>query len=285
MSASATATLPDALPPLATGPHRRTFDRLAQLLDASPTPERGWGADVLTATFGVFARGAAQDFERTAMLARVDRQRVVAILASYDDLLKNGAQRPITTATILALTRTGRIRRVLAVAGYSELDVDLIATECAEVGFWLLISGVDGTDPAPLPRSAADLDAIVDKHGVNTWRQVLAIIAADPWSPAAHRLIQLGQESRVAGLGQALEACARVYRKRREDEERHAIAREIRRLVALSGCSQRQFAAHIGTSASRLSTYVNALVTPSATLMLRIQRVAAELARAADAQP
>ena len=37
--------------------------------------------------------------------------------------------------------------------------------------------------------------------------------------------------------------------------------------------TQREFAAMAGTSASRLSTYVNGLVTPSATMMVRIRRV------------
>ena len=51
------------------------------------------------------------------------------------------------------------------------------------------------------------------------------------------------------------------------------MAREIRELVAMSGLSQREFASMAGTSASRLSTYVNGLVTPSATMMVRIRRV------------
>ena len=46
-----------------------------------------------------------------------------------------------------------------------------------------------------------------------------------------------------------------------------------RRIVAMSGLSQRAFAARVGTSASRLSSYVHGHVVPSATMMLRIKRV------------
>ena len=46
------------------------------------------------------------------------------------------------------------------------------------------------------------------------------------------------------------------------------------RLSSGSGLSRAEFASRIGTSASRLSTYASGKVTPSATLMLRIRRVA-----------
>ena len=39
----------------------------------------------------------------------------------------------------------------------------------------------------------------------------------------------------------------------------------------MSGLTQRDFARRMGTSASRVSTYVNGLVTPSASMMIRIR--------------
>jgi len=53
-----------------------------------------------------------------------------------------------------------------------------------------------------------------------------------------------------------------------------AVAAEIRAAVEGSGLSQAVFASRIGTSASRLSTYMSGKVTSSAALMLRIRRVA-----------
>jgi transcriptional regulator with XRE-family HTH domain len=50
----------------------------------------------------------------------------------------------------------------------------------------------------------------------------------------------------------------------------------IRDLVARSGLSQQDFAGRLGTSRPRLSTYLSAKVTPSAALMLRMRRVAAQ---------
>jgi transcriptional regulator with XRE-family HTH domain len=60
---------------------------------------------------------------------------------------------------------------------------------------------------------------------------------------------------------------------RAERQERQEVAAEIRRAIDQSGLSRTEFASRIGTSASRLSTYVAGKVAPSATLMVRIRRL------------
>jgi transcriptional regulator with XRE-family HTH domain len=63
-------------------------------------------------------------------------------------------------------------------------------------------------------------------------------------------------------------------RKLATESEREDVASEVRTLVARSGLSKRDFAERIGTSRSRLSTYLSGKVVPSATLMVRMRRVA-----------
>jgi transcriptional regulator with XRE-family HTH domain len=63
-------------------------------------------------------------------------------------------------------------------------------------------------------------------------------------------------------------------REQAEADERAAVAAEITEAVKRSGMSRAGFASRIGTSASRLSTYTSGKVTPSATLLFRIRRVA-----------
>jgi DNA transposition AAA+ family ATPase len=82
-------------------------------------------------------------------------------------------------------------------------------------------------------------------------------------------------------LAAALDELVKHYRDLSEQHDRQLVAREIRRLVAVSGLSQRQFAALCGTSAPRLSTYVNGLVTPSAAMMVRFTRVSERAQRQA----
>ena len=54
--------------------------------------------------------------------------------------------------------------------------------------------------------------------------------------------------------------------------ERGAVAREVAKLVENSGLSRAEFATRVGTSTSRLSTYITGKVTPSAALLLRMRR-------------
>jgi ribosome-binding protein aMBF1 (putative translation factor) len=80
--------------------------------------------------------------------------------------------------------------------------------------------------------------------------------------------------SRPYGVTEAMQTALSRARQQAEANERAAVAAEIRDAVEQSGLSQADFASRIGTSASRLSTYASGKVTPSATLMLRIRRVA-----------
>lgn len=48
----------------------------------------------------------------------------------------------------------------------------------------------------------------------------------------------------------------------------------MRDALERSGLTRAAFAALVGTSASRLSTYLNAKVTPSAAMLVRIERTA-----------
>jgi transcriptional regulator with XRE-family HTH domain len=58
------------------------------------------------------------------------------------------------------------------------------------------------------------------------------------------------------------------------DSERAEVATEVRNLVSASGLSRQDFAARLGTSRSRLSTYMSGKVVPSAALVVRMRRVA-----------
>ncbi len=65
----------------------------------------------------------------------------------------------------------------------------------------------------------------------------------------------------------------------RERCEREHVASEVRNMVATSGLTRQEFAARIGTSASRLSTYANGKVVPSAALMVRMRRLISRAAQ------
>ncbi|MDZ5619768.1 helix-turn-helix transcriptional regulator [Nocardioides sp. HM23] len=268
---------------LESGPFAAAWRRLVGVLATYPdTPESALKTAVLTNMLGVIALGDAEDYQHTANLVRrFGHQQVAQIQNELDDLVRLGPHLPLTTAACLELARRTHIERAVATAGQPDEEASALAGKCYATAFWLLMADVDPLRPAPVPKDADELAQVIERRGVDEWRKVLAIIAANPWGPEVSRLTELAVEADLPAPASAMEWCAKVYRKRFEEAERLEVAKEIRRLVAISGCSQRQFAQYIGTSPSRLSTYVNGLVTPSAAMMLRISRSASALAQGA----
>ena len=70
-----------------------------------------------------------------------------------------------------------------------------------------------------------------------------------------------------------LERVVASAREQAAESERAIVASEVSELVGCSGLSRQEFAERIGTSRSRLSTYMSGKVVPSAALMVRIRRV------------
>lgn len=79
--------------------------------------------------------------------------------------------------------------------------------------------------------------------------------------------------SRPYGVAKLMERIISDARQEVAAAERAAVAREVAELVENSGISRAEFATKVGTSTSRLSTYITGKVTPSAALMLRMHRL------------
>ena len=127
------------------------------------------------------------------------------------------------------------------------------------------------------PVSEWPLEAIqtaLERGGLSHWRKFAAAIQAQPWGPVARRVEEVLTYSRPYGVAPAMERMVSKAREEAEHAEREEVAAEVDRLVRASGLSRTEFASQIGTSASRLSTYVTGKVTPSAALLVRMRRVA-----------
>ena len=114
----------------------------------------------------------------------------------------------------------------------------------------------------------------VERGTLPDWRRLAEAIDADPWGPVAQQIIEALSLSRPYGTAELLEGVIGRARAEAADAERQEVAAEIRNLVDGSGLSRQDFAGRIGTSRSRLSTYISGQVVPSAALMVRIRRVA-----------
>ncbi|MGH3844347.1 MAG: helix-turn-helix domain-containing protein [Pseudonocardiaceae bacterium] len=132
---------------------------------------------------------------------------------------------------------------------------------------------VSPEDPVEVWPTEAIVTAL-ERGGLSHWRRLAAAIGDDPWGPVARQVEEALEVSRPYGVAVVMEDLLATARKRAGRAERAEVAAEITRLLAASGMTRAEFAAAIGTSASRLSTYLSGQVTPSAALLVRMRRVA-----------
>ena len=112
----------------------------------------------------------------------------------------------------------------------------------------------------------------IDRGLVPDWQPVFAEIRRSPWGTVARRVERyLGYD----GTSTLFALAIRRARTETERADRAEAAARVRAALASAGTTQGQFASSVGTSASRLSTYLNGKVTPSAAMLIRIERTAA----------
>jgi len=116
--------------------------------------------------------------------------------------------------------------------------------------------------------------AAVERGTLPDWRRLATAIQADPWGPVAQQVLDAIRLARPYGTAELLEGVVGRARTLAADSEREDVAAEVRDIVGRSGLSKQDFAGRIGTSRSRLSTYMSGKVVPSAALMVRMRRVA-----------
>lgn len=114
----------------------------------------------------------------------------------------------------------------------------------------------------------------IDRGSLPHWRRIVAAVHADPWGSSAADLEQALRLAEDVGVAATLR---RILVHRRDDAEaaaRDEVRRRLAVLVESSGLTAAQFAQRLGTSASRMSTYLSGKVVPSAALLVRAERVA-----------
>ena len=116
----------------------------------------------------------------------------------------------------------------------------------------------------------------LERGGLSQWRRLVAAIYAEPWGQVARYVEQALAISHPFGVAEVMTEVIAHARAGAEEAERLEVAAAVRKLIAGSGRTQARFAADIGTSPSRLSTYASGKVVPSAAMLARMRRAAAD---------
>jgi hypothetical protein len=118
------------------------------------------------------------------------------------------------------------------------------------------------------------LVTVIDRGLVEDWQPVFAEIRRSPWGNVARRVENCLSYREPDGVSALFALAIEHARKAVEKADRDEVAGRVRDAVGASGLTKADFAKRIGTSASRLSTYLTGQVTPSAAMLVRIERTA-----------
>jgi hypothetical protein len=115
---------------------------------------------------------------------------------------------------------------------------------------------------------------------IATWKQIAIAIKRDPYGRTARQVEEVLQNSRPYGISKALAEVLERARAHLEANERAEVARHVRLLMERSGLALPEFASRIGVSVDELDAYLDAKISPSASLMIRMRRLSDRFAKA-----
>ncbi|MGH3904047.1 MAG: hypothetical protein ACRDTE_07660 [Pseudonocardiaceae bacterium] len=95
----------------------------------------------------------------------------------------------------------------------------------------------------------------LERGGLSHRRRLAAAIKADPWGPVARNVLEALSVTEPYGVTPLMESVIVHAREHAADDEPEQVAREVSSLISSSGLTAAEFAARLGTSPSRLSTY------------------------------
>jgi DNA-binding transcriptional regulator YiaG len=114
--------------------------------------------------------------------------------------------------------------------------------------------------------------AALERGSISHWRRIARAIDADPWGPVARTVEDILTYSRPYGVDKLMETAIERARQNAAQLDRQEAAARVAEIVQRSGLSISEFAGRIGTSRSRVSTYMSGKVSPSAAMLMRMER-------------
>jgi len=121
------------------------------------------------------------------------------------------------------------------------------------------------------------LVTVIDRGLVGDWRPVFAELRRSPWGRVARRVELYLSYRQPDGVSTLFALAIERARADADQADRAEVVNRVRDAASRSGLPNREFARLVGTSASRLSTYLSGKVTPSAAMLVRIERAAKNL--------
>lgn len=114
---------------------------------------------------------------------------------------------------------------------------------------------------------------------ITIWQRIVVAIKRDPYGRTARQVEEVLQSAAPYGVSKALVEVLARARRHLEANERTEAARHIRLLQERSGLSRAEFASRIGVAEADFAAYLDAAVSPPASLMIRMRRLSDRFAK------
>ncbi len=126
------------------------------------------------------------------------------------------------------------------------------------------------------------LVTVIDRGLVSDWQPIFTELRRSPWGKVARRVEQYVSYREPDGVSTLFTLAIERARIDVGNADRAEVATRVRMAVTGSGLTNNEFARLVGTSASRLSTYLSGKVIPSAAMLVRMERAARNMQHGAS---
>lgn len=133
------------------------------------------------------------------------------------------------------------------------------------------------------PTSA--IRSALEAGDIGTWKRIAVALSRDPYGRTARQVEEALDRSHPYGITRALAEVLGRARAHLDANERAEAARHVQLLMDRSQLGPREFASRIGVHFEELAEYLEAKVSPSAALMIRMRRLSDRFAKARSARP
>lgn len=143
-----------------------------------------------------------------------------------------------------------------------------------------------GVDERPVEFwPTASIRSALESGDIDIWQRIVLAVKRDPYGRTARQVEEVLDSAAPYGISQALTEVLVRARNHLEANERAEAARHVQLLMERSGLAEQEFASRIGVSTENLTAYLNASVSPPASLMIRMRRLSDRFAKMRAQQP
>jgi hypothetical protein len=134
------------------------------------------------------------------------------------------------------------------------------------------LAAYDGRPVEFWPTAAIRL--AIETGDLAVWQRIVGALKRDPYGRTARQVEEVLETTSSQGITTALNEVLARARVLLEADERAEVSRQVRQLLERSGLGHREFSSRIGVSTADLTSYLDGAASPSATQLVRMQRLA-----------